>query len=112
MCELESFNRNVLLPISPSFPVEPHIYAIFHFNANPLALSTRGILFGPDFIACKQQKRRQGAADQRLCFRYLESFVVKLAPCKRGSYKVWEISMGVCPRLAFYNIMVINCPEV
>ena len=28
---------------------------------------------------------------------------------KRGSYKVWEINMGVCPRLEFDNIMFINC---
>ena len=27
---------------------------------------------------------------------------------KRGSYKVWEINMGVCPRLEFDNIMFIN----
>ena len=29
---------------------------------------------------------------------------------QRGSYKVWEISMGVCPRLEFDYIMFINCP--
>ena len=28
---------------------------------------------------------------------------------KRGSYKVWEINMGVCPRLEFDNIKFINC---
>ena len=28
---------------------------------------------------------------------------------ERGSYKVWEINMGVCPRLEFDNIMFINC---
>ena len=28
---------------------------------------------------------------------------------KRGSYMVWEINMGVCPRLEFDNIMFINC---
>ena len=28
---------------------------------------------------------------------------------KRGSYKVWEINMGVCPRLDFDQIMFINC---
>ena len=27
---------------------------------------------------------------------------------KRGSYMVWEINMGVCPRLEFDNIMFIN----
>ena len=28
---------------------------------------------------------------------------------ERGSFMVWEISMGVCPRLEFDNIMFINC---
>ena len=28
---------------------------------------------------------------------------------KRGSYMVWEINMGVCPRLEFDNIMFIHC---
>ena len=28
---------------------------------------------------------------------------------QRGSYMVWEINMGVCPRLEFDNIMFINC---
>ena len=28
---------------------------------------------------------------------------------QRGSFMVWEISMGVCPRLEFDNIMFINC---
>ena len=28
---------------------------------------------------------------------------------QRGSYKVWEINMGVCPCLEFDNIMLINC---
>ena len=28
---------------------------------------------------------------------------------KRGSYMVWAINMGVCPRLEFDNIMCINC---
>ena len=27
----------------------------------------------------------------------------------RGSFMVWEINMGVCPRLEFDNIMFINC---
>ena len=26
-----------------------------------------------------------------------------------GSFMVWEINMGVCPRLEFDNIMFINC---
>ena len=28
---------------------------------------------------------------------------------KRGSCMVWEINIGVCPRLEFDNIMFINC---
>ena len=28
---------------------------------------------------------------------------------KRGSCMVWEINMGVCPRLDFDNIMLLNC---
>ena len=30
---------------------------------------------------------------------------------ERGSFMVWEINMGVCPRLEFDNIMFINCLE-
>ena len=30
---------------------------------------------------------------------------------KRGSCMVWEINMGVCPRLDFENIMLFNCLE-
>ena len=26
-----------------------------------------------------------------------------------GSYMVWEINMGVCPRLEFDKIMLFNC---
>ena len=28
---------------------------------------------------------------------------------ERGSFMVWEINMGVCPRLEFDNIMFNNC---
>ena len=28
---------------------------------------------------------------------------------KRSSCMVWEINMGVCPRLDFYNIILFNC---
>ena len=28
---------------------------------------------------------------------------------QRGSFMIWEIKMGVCPRLEFDNIMFINC---
>ena len=30
-------------------------------------------------------------------------------PEERGSCMVWEINMGVCPRLDFENIMLFNC---
>ena len=30
-------------------------------------------------------------------------------PIERGSCMVWEINMGVCPRLDFENIMLFNC---
>ena len=32
-----------------------------------------------------------------------------LKKSQRGSFMVWEINMGVCPRLEFDNIMFINC---
>ena len=28
---------------------------------------------------------------------------------QRGSFMVWEINMGVCPRLEFDNIIFIDC---
>ena len=31
------------------------------------------------------------------------------ARLKRGSYMVWKINMGVCPRLESNNIMLFNC---
>ena len=36
-------------------------------------------------------------------------FSVKQLTFERGSYMVWKINMGVCPRLEFDNIMFINC---
>ena len=36
-------------------------------------------------------------------------FVTVMHPLERGSFMVWEINMGVCPRLEFDNIMFINC---
>ena len=33
----------------------------------------------------------------------------RILPYKRGSCMVWEINMGVCPRLDFENSMLINC---
>ena len=30
-------------------------------------------------------------------------------PLQRGSCMVWEINMGVCPRLYFENIMLFSC---
>ena len=38
-------------------------------------------------------------------FAFLKSFSVY----KGGSCMVWEINMGVCPRLDFDNIMLFNC---
>ena len=35
--------------------------------------------------------------------------LVALIILKRGSCMVWEINMGVCPRLDFENIMLFNC---
>ena len=28
---------------------------------------------------------------------------------QRGSYMIWKINMGVCPRMEFDYIMFINC---
>ena len=33
----------------------------------------------------------------------------KHAFLQRACYRVWEINMGVCPRMEFYEIMCINC---
>ena len=37
-------------------------------------------------------------------FWYILRFLLE-----RGSYKVWEVNMEVCPRLEFDNIMFIDC---
>ena len=34
---------------------------------------------------------------------------ISISQGQRGSYMVWEINTGVCPRLEFDNIMFINC---
>ena len=36
-------------------------------------------------------------------------FPYQVKRIQRGSFMVWEINMGVCPRLEFDNIMFINC---
>ena len=36
--------------------------------------------------------------------------LVAVSRWQRGSFMVWEINMGVCPRLEYDNIMFINCP--
>ena len=41
--------------------------------------------------------------------KYLASTDSKIKFFKRGSCMVWEINMGVCPRLDFENIMLFNC---
>ena len=40
------------------------------------------------------------------CGTVFQSFQKNLI---RGSYMVWEINMGVCPRMEFDNIMIFNC---
>ena len=39
----------------------------------------------------------------------LEGMIVKVVTCQRGSYMVWEINMGVSPRLEFDNSILFNC---
>ena len=41
--------------------------------------------------------------------RSLDNIISKLATAERGSCMVWEINMGVCPRLDFENIIIFNC---
>ena len=43
--------------------------------------------------------------------QYMSTFqsLVFYFKAERGSFMVWEINMGVCPRLEFDNIMFINC---
>ena len=37
-------------------------------------------------------------------------FLYGIRECsERGSYMVWKINMGVCSRLEFDNIMLLNC---
>ena len=42
------------------------------------------------------------------CYRASQG-ITGLWKMQRGSCMVWEINMGVCPRLEFDNIMFINC---
>ena len=45
-------------------------------------------------------------------FQSLECLQLSYLSCdfdQRGSFMVWEINTGVCPRLEFDNIMFINC---
>ena len=35
--------------------------------------------------------------------------IIKLISNERGSCMVWEINIGVCPRLDFENITLFNC---
>ena len=62
---------------------------------------------------CEQPRRRSDCTSvqsgQRLAVRSLESEKDKLTTFKRGSCMVWEINIGVCPRLNFDNIMLFNC---
>ena len=40
-----------------------------------------------------------------LCYSNVNSVILT----QRGCCMVWEINMGVCPRLDFENIMLLNC---
>ena len=40
---------------------------------------------------------------------YPKSSWIEAGAIQRGSCMVWEINMGVCPRLDFENIMLVNC---
>ena len=44
----------------------------------------------------------------RLPLHILRCSMLFLSPFERGSYMVWEINMGVCPRLKFDDFMFIN----
>ena len=39
--------------------------------------------------------------------RTVKIYTVNICGIKRGSYMVWEINMGVCPGLEFYNNMLL-----
>ena len=49
------------------------------------------------------------------CLTAIKNYVIKYCTTvyerngKRGSCMVWEINMGVCPRLSFDNTMLFNC---
>ena len=50
-------------------------------------------LHGPKFLICI----------------YLQDLFCQYNRPKRACYRVWEINMGVCPRMEVYEIMCINC---
>ena len=39
----------------------------------------------------------------------MNGLIFGIGEAQRGSCMVWEINMGVCPRLEFDNIMLFNC---
>ena len=44
-----------------------------------------------------------------LAFKQFKNYTNMRICLKRGSCMVSEINMGVCPRLDFENIMLVNC---
>ena len=60
----------------------------------------------------KDQKTQHSEVKQCSCCRSgltLYSIIAPFYVFERGSCMVWEINMGVCPRLDFENIMLFNC---
>ena len=53
--------------------------------------------------------RRNHSVDNKVMNLYLRVSLRMRSTSQRGSFMVWEINMGVCPRLEFDNIMFINC---
>ena len=59
------------------------------------------------FFARKQRRHRRASVPVQSYQHLKGSLTGKLI--QRGSFMVWEINMGVCPRLEFDNIMIIIC---
>ena len=49
------------------------------------------------------------AADQHLCFPYIDSTIPLLLKSERIGSTLYEIYIGFCPRIDFHNIMHIDC---
>ena len=56
------------------------------------------------------KRLENGLISLRVCIGWFKSLLVTHTTfLERGSCMVWEINMGVCPRLDFENIMLFNC---